>query len=123
MFQSLSQSKVGLFANILKKTVVSGDDTFKYSELSNTQNVLNKNPFLSDIFSVPGLTRLNQIVTGIIGVFLGVCLTFLMGTILIQLLFYKLFAVVSNYHWWSWFLIVSNSFSDCWWFWFLLFLF
>ena len=113
MFQSLSQSKVGIFANMLKKTV-SGDD-HKYSQLTQSQTV-NKSVFFSDIFSVPGLTRLNQIVTGIIGVFLGTWITFLMGTILVQLLFYKLFAVVSFIEFYLKHYNFKNSYSDCLWF-------
>ncbi|KAG2389114.1 hypothetical protein C9374_014514 [Naegleria lovaniensis] len=91
MFSSVTQSR-------LLNTLKGVSNEFAYSPVNHLGQPVTSptTSFFSDFFgiTVPGLTRGNQIVTAVIGVFLGVWVTFLTGTILIQLLFYKLFAVL-----------------------------
>jgi len=113
MFKSLSQSNAfTILKGVSKLQSLSSMAYSRINSLDSEATSSQPNSFISDFFgiSVPGLTRFNQIVVGIFGVLLGVWLTFLTGryflisvsssshtgTILIQLLFFKLFANVSR---------------------------
>ncbi|KAL9646026.1 hypothetical protein ABK040_015792 [Willaertia magna] len=90
---SIKHVASSLFSQI---TGHSGKGGNHYEQVASSKSGGNTKSFLSEMgfISPPGLTKVNQLLVGVLGAFVGILITFITGFILIEVLFSKVFAII-----------------------------